>query len=186
MPVPAVELAVAAGLEIGESGGIAVSNTMVTSDVNIYALGDLVAMFDHDLGHKTLVQLAGPAHKQASVVAANLLGDHKHIRAFQSTTIAKVFDLSVAITGASEKQLKAAKVSHSKSYIDAPNHATYYPNAYPITIKLLFNPDGGEVLSAQVVPDLRDTRTSCSSSFGYFSLGQARKMYFALESENRL
>ncbi|MEE8482105.1 MAG: FAD-dependent oxidoreductase, partial [Acidiferrobacterales bacterium] len=149
--VPAVELAIAAGIKIGDRGGIAVSDTMVTSDVDIYALGDSVEMLDHVLGRKILVQLAGPAHKQASVVAANILGNKKRIRAFQGTSIAKVFDLSVAMTGASEKQLKASKVNYSKSYVDVPNHATYYPNAYPLTIKLLFNPDGGEILGAQVV-----------------------------------
>lgn len=148
---PAVELAVAAGLKIGERGGIVVNDNMATSDADIYALGDSVEMYDHVLGHKTLIQLAGPAHKQASVVAANILGDKKHIRAFQGTTIAKVFDLAVAMTGASEKQLKADKVGYTKSYIDVPSHAPFYPNAHPIVIKLLFNPDGGEVLGAQVV-----------------------------------
>lgn len=149
--VPAVELAIAAGIKIGDRGGIAVSDTMVTSDVDIYALGDSVEVLDRVLGRKILVPLAGPAHKQALVVAANILGNKKRIRAFQGTTIAKVFDLSVAMTGASEKQLKASKVNYSKSYVDVPNHATYYPNAYPLTIKLLFNPDGGEILGAQVV-----------------------------------
>lgn len=149
--VPATSLAADAGLEVGNNGGIVVSDTLATSDPDIYALGDSIEVYDRVLGHKSLVQLAGPAHKQATVVAANILGDKKHIHAFQGTTIAKVFDITVAMTGASEKQLKAERINYNKSYIDVPNHASFYPNAHPITIKLLFNPDGGEVLGAQIV-----------------------------------
>lgn len=148
---PATALAAEAGLEIGNNGGIAVNDTLATSDPDIYALGDSVEVYDRVLGHKSLLQLAGPAHKQANIVAANLLGDKKHMHAFQGTTIAKVFDMTVAMTGASEKQLKTDNINYSKSYIDVPNHASFYPNAHNITIKLLFNPDGGEVLGGQIV-----------------------------------
>jgi NADPH-dependent 2,4-dienoyl-CoA reductase/sulfur reductase-like enzyme/rhodanese-related sulfurtransferase/TusA-related sulfurtransferase len=139
------------GLEIGERGGIAVDADMRSSDPNIFALGDSVEVKDELTGERTLAQLAGPAHKQASVVAENLFGGSNVYKAGPGTSIAKVFELTVARTGLTEEQLKQSGAAYEKSYVDLHSHANYYPNAFPLTVKLLFKRESGKILGAQIV-----------------------------------
>lgn len=148
---PAIKLAEICDLEIGSLGGITVNRGMQTSGQDIYALGDSVEVDDGYDGEKMLVQLAGPTHKQASVVASNLTGGNATYRPVIATSIAKIFDLTVASTGYSEKKLKKKGIAYKKSYTDVPAHASYYPGAFPIMIKLLFAVDTGHILGAQAI-----------------------------------
>ena len=148
---PSVSLAEKAGLRIGQSGGICVDQGLLSSAADIYVLGDAVESISHVSQSKTVVQLAGPAHKQAAVVAANLLGGDESCPAVRSTSIVKVFDITAATTGYSEKMLRAKNIDYQKSYSEVPAHASFYPESFPISIKLLFTPDTGTVLGAQIV-----------------------------------
>ena len=148
---PSTVLANKAGLKIGQSGGIQVNHGLLSSVNDIYVLGDAIESVDQIYKNKAVIQLAGPAHKQATVVSANLLGGHESYRSMQATSIVKVFDMTAATTGYSEKHLRAKNIAYQKSYSDVPAHASFYPESFPITIKLLFTPNSGKVLGAQII-----------------------------------
>lgn len=148
---PEVKLAREAGLEIGAQGGIKVNEFLQTSDPDIYAIGDAVEVRDFVLGGATLIPLAGPANKQGRMAADNLCGRKRTYNGTQGTAILKLFDLTVAMTGASEKALAKTNIDYEKAYLHPASHAGYYPGAEPMHIKLLFHkPDGG-ILGAQIV-----------------------------------
>ena len=107
---PGDRLAREAGLETGESGGIRVDETMRTSDPDIFAVGDAVEVEDVVTGACGIIDLAGPANKQGRVAADNAMGRASVYRGGLGTFIARVFDLSVAATGASEKRLRARNI----------------------------------------------------------------------------
>lgn len=146
---PETLLASQAGLSLGERGGIKVNSAMQTSDPDIYAVGDAVETADFVTGNATLVPLAGPANRQGRIAADNMLGCHKHYNSTQGTAICKLFDLAIASTGLNEKTLKRLGMAYEKVYVHAASHASYYPGAHPVTLKLLFNPDSGKILGAQ-------------------------------------
>jgi NADPH-dependent 2,4-dienoyl-CoA reductase/sulfur reductase-like enzyme/peroxiredoxin family protein/rhodanese-related sulfurtransferase/TusA-related sulfurtransferase len=148
---PEVTLAREAGLEIGSTGGIAVDGHMRTSDPAIYAVGDAVQVNHFVGGHEALIPLAGPANRQGRIAADNLFGRPSVYRNSQGTAICKVFDLAIGMTGMSEKELRRLGRPHEKVYVHPASHAGYYPGASPISLKLLFDPDGGRVLGAQAV-----------------------------------
>lgn len=148
---PEVKLARDAGLTIGERGGIAVDAHMRTNDPDIYAVGDAVEVTDLVGGFQTLVPLAGPANRQGRIAADNALGRDSVYKNTQGTGICKVFDLAVGMTGVSEKTAKRAGIPYEKVYIHPASHASYYPGASPISLKLLFDPNDGKVLGAQAV-----------------------------------
>jgi len=148
---PEVHLAKEAGLEIGSTGGIAVDAQMKTSDPNIYAVGDAVEVTCLVSGRKMLIPLAGPANRQGRIAADNALGRDSTYNATQGTAICKVFDLAIAMTGMSEKTLEQAGIAYEKIYLHPFSHAKYYPEAKPISLKLLFDPTGGKILGAQAV-----------------------------------
>lgn len=147
---PEVKLAKEAGLEIGERGGIKVNSYLQTSDPDIYAIGDAVEVKDFVNGSSTLIPLAGPANKQGRTAANNICGYREEYKGTQGTAIAKVFDLTVAATGNSEKILKKLGIEYRKTVTDSDSHAGYYPGAFPMTIKLLYTPEG-RILGAQIV-----------------------------------
>jgi NADPH-dependent 2,4-dienoyl-CoA reductase/sulfur reductase-like enzyme/rhodanese-related sulfurtransferase/TusA-related sulfurtransferase len=149
--LPSVDLAHKCFLKLGPQGGISVNAGMRTTANDIYALGDSVEVNDLINNEKTLVQLAGPVHKQAQVVATNLVGGHASYKPVQGNSIAKIIDLTVAMTGYSEKTLKKKNISYKKSYIDVPSHAGFYPGATPLIIKLMFAAHTGRILGAQIV-----------------------------------
>ena len=149
---PETKLAKDAGLAIGKRGGIAVNDYMQTSDANIYALGDAVEVRHLITGQPALIPLAGPANKQGRIVADNIIfGNKKKYAGSIGTSIAKVFDLTVAATGANAKLLKQNNIPYISSYTHGVSHAGYYPNAVPLSIKILFAPQSGKLLGAQVV-----------------------------------
>ncbi len=149
---PESELAKNAGLALGESGGIKVNEYMLTSDKDIYAIGDTTEVFNPILNKNMLIPLAGPANKQGRIVADNLVNRNtKKYSGTIGTSIAKVFDLTVATTGASAKALKKEGIPHISSYIHSASHASYYPESTTMSIKILFSPESGRLLGAQIV-----------------------------------
>lgn len=149
---PEVKLAKEAGLELGSLGGIKVDEFMQTSDSSVYALGDAIEVFNPVIGKHSLIPLAGPANKQARIVADNIVEGNKYkYTGTIGTSIAKVFDLTVAATGASSKLLNRENIAHIESYTHGSSHAAYYPNALPLSIKINFLPDNGKLLGAQVI-----------------------------------
>lgn len=148
---PENKLAVEAGLEVGERGGIKVDEYLRTSDPYIYAVGDAVEIKDFVNGGNTLVPLAGPANKQGRIAADNICGRKVPYKGTQGTSILKVFDLTAASTGNNEKTLKRMGIPYMKSYTISSSHAGYYPGAFTMSIKLLFSPEDGKILGAQIV-----------------------------------
>ena len=148
---PDTQLARQAGLEIGPTGGICVDDQMRTSDRHIFAVGDAVEVRNFVTGRPSLIPLAGPANRQGRVAADAICGRDAHFRGSQGTAVVGVFDLTLAMTGETEKSLRAAGIAFEKSYIHAMHHASYYPGAERISLKLLFSPDSGRVLGAQAV-----------------------------------
>lgn len=149
---PEIKLAKSAGIEIGLSGGIKVNEYMQTSNEHIYALGDATEVINAVTGKPALIPLAGPANKQGRIVADNIVyGNNSKYEGTIGTGIAKVFDLTVASTGANGKLLNSAGIKYISSFTHSSSHAGYYPNALPLSIKILFAPEDGKLLGAQVV-----------------------------------
>lgn len=149
---PETKLAKDAGLAIGERGGIAVNDYMQTSDADIYALGDAVEVRHLVTGQPALIPLAGPANKLGRIVADNIVfGNKKKYPGSIGTSIAKVFDLTVAAAGANAKLLQQNNIPYISSYTHGASHAGYYPGAVPLSIKILFAPENGKLLGAQIV-----------------------------------
>jgi NADPH-dependent 2,4-dienoyl-CoA reductase/sulfur reductase-like enzyme/rhodanese-related sulfurtransferase len=148
---PENTLAHEAGLELCEHGHIMVNAAMLTSDPDIYAVGDAVCIKDFMTGTHTTTALAGPANKQARIAADNALGRKSIFRGTLGTAVVKVFDLTVASTGANEKQLKRSNIPYLKSYTHSGSHASYYPGAEVMSIKLLFSPSDGRILGGQIL-----------------------------------
>ena len=148
---PEAHLAKDAGLEIGERGGIVVDNRMKTSDPAIFAVGDAVEIKDFVCGFSTVIPLAGPANRQGRIVADNIFGRDTVYKDTQGTGICKVFDMTVGMTGANEKTLKRINKKYEKVYIHPASHASYYPGAHPMCLKLIFDPDNGKIIGAQAV-----------------------------------
>lgn len=148
---PLTDLAVAAGLEIGEARGIKVNEHLQTSDKDIYAIGDVIE-FPHPItGKPWLNYLAGPANRQGRLVADNILGDSRIYEGSVGTSIAKIFDLTVASTGLPAKRLEQEGMEFRSVITHGSSHAGYYPGALPLTIKITFNPKHGQLYGAQVV-----------------------------------
>jgi rhodanese-related sulfurtransferase len=124
---------------------------MRTSDPSIWAVGDAVEVRDLVRDQPALVPLAGPANRQGRIAADSILGREARYTSTQGTAICKVFDLAFAMTGASEKALERAAIGYRRVYVHPADHATYYPGAQPISLKLLFAPDDGRILGAQAV-----------------------------------
>jgi NADPH-dependent 2,4-dienoyl-CoA reductase/sulfur reductase-like enzyme/rhodanese-related sulfurtransferase/TusA-related sulfurtransferase len=148
---PENKLAIDSGLEVGPKGHIIVDNHMRTSDPYIYAVGDAVQTNNYITDQPTAIPLAGPANKQGRIAADNIAGRNSVYKGILGASVLKVFDLTVAFVGLSEKQLKGMDIDYEKIYIHPNNHAGYYPGAIPITLKLLFEKASGKILGAQAV-----------------------------------
>lgn len=147
---PETLLAAKAGLELGPRGGIKVDAGMRTSDPFIYAVGDAVEETDFVTGESVLIPLAGAANRQGRIAADNMLGRSETYKKTQGTAICKLFDLAVASTGLNEKRLVQLELPFEKVYVHPGSHASYYPGAHPISLKLLFAPDG-KIYGAQAI-----------------------------------
>lgn len=145
-------LAEEAGLKIGEMRGIYVNEYLQTSDESIYAVGDAIE-FPHPItGKPWLNFLAGPANRQARVVADNIVfGNKQKYEGSIGTSIAKVFDMTVASTGLPAKRLKQMNIPYLSATIHSSSHAGYYPGALQMDIKITFSPTDGRLYGAQIV-----------------------------------
>jgi NADPH-dependent 2,4-dienoyl-CoA reductase/sulfur reductase-like enzyme/rhodanese-related sulfurtransferase len=149
---PETALARDAGLAIGSRGGIVVDAEMRTSDPAIWAVGDVVEVPDLVLGQETVLPLAGPANREGRVAADSIAGRVPRFRGVQATAVVSVLGLTIASTGASEKGLRRAGMTNfAKVYLHPGHHASYYPGARPIHVKLLFSTPDGRILGAQAV-----------------------------------
>lgn len=138
------------GLAMGPRGHIIVNDRLETNLPDVYAAGDAVEVMDYVNGRQTVIPLAGPANKQGRIAADNVCGLGATYKGTQGTSIIKVFGLTGAATGNNEKTLKRLEIPYQVTYVHPNSHASYYPGAFPIAIKLLFQPDG-TVLGAQAV-----------------------------------
>lgn len=148
---PLNTLATDAGLATGQRGGIKVNEYLRTSEPDIYAVGDVIE-YPHPVdGNPWMNYLAGPANRQARIVADNMVfGDTEKYEGAIGTSIAKVFDLTVAATGMAAKRLKQENIPYLTATIHPNSHAGYYPGATPLTIKIIFAPETGRLLGAQI------------------------------------
>lgn len=147
---PNTKLAKDAGLEMEPRGHICINDRMQTSDPDIYAVGDAVQVNASLTGKPTFLALAGPASKQARIAADNIAGREATFKGVIGTSVVKIFDLTVASTGLNSRQLKEAEISFESVTGHDNNHASYYPGAAPIQLKLLFGPQG-QIYGAQAV-----------------------------------
>ncbi len=148
---PENQLAKAAGLDLGAGGGIVVNEYLQTNDSNIFAIGDVIQVKDGILNNPTIIPLAGPANKQGRIVANNIVGLKESYKGTIGSAVAKVFDMTVASTGNNEKILKKLGVSYEVIHIHPGSHAAYYPGAFPISLKIIFDRTNGKILGAQAV-----------------------------------
>ena len=149
---PETTLAKDSGLAIGALGGISVNEYMQTSNPDIYALGDAVEVVHGVTGKPALIPLAGPANKQGRIVADNIVyGNVSVYSGTIGTSIAQVFDLTVAAAGANSKLLDREKIPYLSSFTHSQSHAGYYPGAVSMSVKILFSPENGRLLGAQIV-----------------------------------
>ncbi len=148
---PESGLAKDAGLELGPRGHIKVDGWQVTSDPDIYAVGDACETEEPILGKRIAIPLGGPANRQGRTAADHIFMGEKALRYPGSigTAIVRVFDLAAGITGYSETRLKAEGVSYQTVTVNGSSHASYFPGAETITLKLLWSPEDGRVLGAQ-------------------------------------
>lgn len=149
---PNTMLASDAGLELGDMKGIKVNDYLQTSDENIYAVGDAIEFRHPITGMPWLNYLAGPANRQARIVADNMVfGNSSTYEGAIGTSVAKIFDLTVAATGLPAKRLRQFGIDYLSATIHPNSHAGYYPGALPMTIKATFSPADGKLLGAQIV-----------------------------------
>lgn len=147
---PETQIAKDCGLELGINGAIKVDSSMQTSDKNIYACGDSVEIIDFVTNQPALIPLAGPANRQGRIIADNISGVKSTYKNSQGTAIVKVFNKTIAGVGKNEKYLIKNKIDYKKVLIWGNSHASYYPDATSLALKLLFQNDG-KILGAQGV-----------------------------------
>ncbi len=148
---PESGLAKSAGLELGPRGHIVVDSYQLTSDPDIYAVGDVCETEDPILGKRTAIPLGGPANRQGRTAADHIFLGEKALRYPGSigTAIVRVFDHAAGITGYSETRLKQEGIAYQTVTVNGSSHASYYPGSETITLKLLWSPEDGRVLGAQ-------------------------------------
>ncbi|WP_455663310.1 CoA-disulfide reductase, partial [Pradoshia sp.] len=148
---PESQIAKEAGLDVGVNGAIKVNEHMQTSDPSIYAVGDVIEVKDYIHGTDTYIPLAWPANRQGRLVADHIHGKEAVYHGTLGTSIAKVFDLSVASTGSNEKILKRQGVPYEVVHVTPNSHAGYYPGAAQLNLKLIFDKETGRIYGAQAV-----------------------------------
>ena len=149
--LPETTLAKEAGLELGIKGSIVVNHRMETSVPDIYAVGDAVQIRNFVTETDTLLSRAGPANKQGRIAADNICGGDSHYTGGQGSSVIKIFDMTAAATGISEKTAKALDIAADKVILSPMSHAGYYPGGRVMTLKVLFEKDTYRLLGAQIV-----------------------------------
>jgi NADPH-dependent 2,4-dienoyl-CoA reductase/sulfur reductase-like enzyme/rhodanese-related sulfurtransferase len=148
---PRTELAESAGVELHDSGAVAVDDRMRTSAPSIHAVGDVAAPPAARTDGNAWVPLGGPANRMGRVAANDIAGRDDRLDPVLDTSIAKVFDLDVGTVGDTAAALDEAGQAYEAVYTSQPNHAEYYPGASEIDFKLLFDPDDGTLFGAQAI-----------------------------------
>ncbi len=148
---PENKLALESGLALGPRGGISVDEHMLTSDPDIYAVGDAVEIKRLPGGVKALVSLAGPANKEGRIAADNIAGIPSAYRGSAASSVLKVFSLTVAMTGLSEDAALKSGIRASSVILFSNDHASYYPGARGLALKVVFDEDSGKLLGASCI-----------------------------------
>ncbi|HPJ01908.1 MAG TPA: FAD-dependent oxidoreductase [Candidatus Limiplasma sp.] len=148
---PESRIAKEAGLTVSPRGAIVVTDDMRTNDPDIFAVGDAVQVTDFITREQTLIPLAGPANKQGRIAADNVCGGDSRYTGTQGSAILKVFDMTVATTGINEKTAKRLGLNYDKSFTYSASHASYYPGAASMAVKVIFEKGTGKILGAQIV-----------------------------------
>lgn len=148
---PNSDLAKASGINIGENGGILVNKHLQTSDSNIYSIGDVIEFISPITKSIGPTHLAGPANKQGRICATNIVSNNRHeYKGSINTAIVKIFDLTIATTGLSEKNLIKQKIPYNITNVFGGSNAGYYPGAETLLIQLAYSPENGKILGGQV------------------------------------
>lgn len=148
---PESSLAKAAGLLTNARGAIVVNDHMQTSNTDIYAVGDAIEITDFVTGEAGFIPLAGPANKQGRIAADNICNITSSYKGTQGTGILKCFDMTIATTGITETRAKQLGIDYEKSFTFSASHASYYPGAVNMSIKIIFDKTNGKLLGAQAV-----------------------------------
>lgn len=148
--VPESRLAKEAGLELGMKGAISVDPHMMTSDSDIYAVGDAVEVTHFVSGKKAVISLAGPANKQGRIAADNICGINSTYKGSQGSSVLKLFDMTIASTGCTEKTARLYGYDYDYVILTSASHASYYPGARSMIIKVIFEKSSGRILGAQI------------------------------------
>ncbi|MEG0179887.1 MAG: FAD-dependent oxidoreductase, partial [Oscillospiraceae bacterium] len=147
---PDTKLAKEAGLDCDAKGSILVNEYMQTSNENVYAVGDAVKTVNFVSGQMGYIPLAGPANKQGRIAADNICDIKSTYKGTQGSAVLKLFDMTVATTGLNEAAALAANIDFDKVYTFSASHATYYPNASNMSVKILFQKTNGRIIGAQI------------------------------------
>ncbi|MDU1910564.1 FAD-dependent oxidoreductase [Fusobacterium sp.] len=139
------------GIQLGTKGHILVNDNLETNIKGIYAAGDSILVKNYITGEKSAIPLAGPANRQGRIAAGNIAGRNETYKGSLGTAIIKVFELTGASTGLNERTIKNLKMKYEKIYLHPNDHANYYPNATPMSIKVIYNKENKEILGAQAV-----------------------------------
>lgn len=146
---PTLQLAIEAGLEIGEAGGLLVNSLLQTSDPDIFAAGDMVEIEHRVNGKKVRIPLAGPANRQGRIAAENALGGNHPYKGSIGTSVVRVFEAVAGITGLSLKQARAAGMEADSVVVHKEHHTSYYPGAQTVTTMLIYDRNNGVILGGQ-------------------------------------
>lgn len=148
---PENALAKTAGLELGVKGAIVVNDKMESSAADIYAVGDAVQVKHTVTGNDAVISLAGPANKQGRIAADNICGLDSQYKGSMGSSVIKLFDLTAASTGLTEKAAQRAGISYDKVVLSPASHAGYYPGAKTMTMKVVYEKDTLKILGAQIL-----------------------------------
>ena len=149
--LPDTKLAQEAGLIVNARNALVVNEYLQTNDPDIYAVGDAILVKQFTTRQEAYIPLAGPANRQGRLVADNIMGANRKYHGSQGTAILKFFDLVVATTGLNEAGARRAGYTIDKVFESGHSHASYYPNAQPLVLKLIFERGTGVILGAQGV-----------------------------------
>ncbi|MDD6097513.1 MAG: FAD-dependent oxidoreductase [Oscillospiraceae bacterium] len=148
---PETDLARKCGISVNGKGSIIVNSRMQTSHPDIYAVGDAVEVKDLVTGSPAFIPLAGPANKQGRIAADNISGIPSEYSGTQGSSVLKLFDMTIAATGLNEKRAKETGIEYDKSYTYSASHASYYPGAENMSVKVLWDKQTHKLLGAQIV-----------------------------------